>query len=103
MDALPPRGCRPLRRIAVFYLCGHAGARDEVCAPPSRLGQRCFLSNLPASNNTVYIPITLTARVLLVLALRLLPSKVTFLHRLVVTRNLITPHSGAGEIRPVEK
>ena len=46
VDALPPRGCRPLRRIAVFYLCGHAGARDEVCAPPSRLGQRCFLSNL---------------------------------------------------------
>ena len=47
MDALPPRGCRPLRRIAVFYLCGHAGApRDEVCAPAFRLGQRCFLSKL---------------------------------------------------------
>ena len=43
VDALPPRGCRPLRRIAVFYLCGHAGARDEVCAPPSRLGQVLFV------------------------------------------------------------
>ena len=46
VDALPPRGCRPLRRIAVFYLCGHAGARDEVCAPPSRLGQVLFVQHL---------------------------------------------------------
>ena len=81
MDALPPRGCRPLRRIAVFYLCGHAGARDEVCAPPSRLGQRCFLSNLPASNNTYSKSLTcISTKITTVF------TQVGF----VVTRNLIT-------------
>ena len=50
VDALPPRGCRPLRRIAVFYLCGHAGARDEVCAPASRLGQVLFVQPCSVSN-----------------------------------------------------
>ena len=57
MDALPPRGCRPLRRIAVFYLCGHAGARDEVCAPLSRLGQVLFVqpARLPITLSTTTV------------------------------------------------